>query len=77
MKVIMVCDKCKGKDLNILWKFKDDAEYRNAYLCHDGFGLELTDALIVCKKCKNEMRYSMSMTSAFTQNHGVGFEVLR
>jgi len=76
MQVTMVCAKCKEKDLNILWKFKSESEYQNAYLSHDGFGLELTDALIVCKKCGNEMKYSMSMISAFTQNHGVGFEVL-
>jgi hypothetical protein len=74
MKITMCCDKCGGQDLRISWQFKNDKDYQQAYLCHDGWGLEITDAAIVCTSCNHEMMYKTDMVSAFRQDHGVGFK---
>lgn len=51
IKRVLTCNNCKGSEFSLEWRFKDADDEIRSFLCHDGFGHQLEDAVITCKKC--------------------------
>lgn len=52
----MKCKECGGTAFKFRWEYDEEREMAY-YLCHDGMGFQLNDAIITCAKCGKESPY--------------------
>lgn len=57
IRLQLKCKKCHHSAFGFVWKFKTKKEVSDASLMHDGFGLQLSDAVIRCLSCGENSEY--------------------